>query len=104
MNIPFPPKSGGQMVNCETFLTDRSSSLISSQTSSSKSGWLAVNASATFVVSDRVNVQTEKMNFPPGFTLGATLASKFRWISESSRTSSGVVVQRACGLDRKSVV
>src|ERR1017187_5464550 len=98
MNIPLPLKSWGQMVSEETPETVRSLNLISGKTNGSKSGWLALKASITCVVSARVNVQTEKTNLPPGFKLGATLASRFRWISESSRTSFGVVVQRACGL------
>ena len=98
MNMPLPSKSEGQMVSEAASATARSFNLISGNISGSNSRWLALKSSTTSVVSARVKVQTEKINLPPGFTLGATLVSSFFWISESSRTSFGSVVQRACGL------
>src|SRR4051812_25247268 len=64
----------------------------------SKSGCDATKASAMAVVSLRVSVQTEYTNLPPGFTEPATWLSKASCLTASSRTSSTVLVHRACGL------
>ena len=77
MNIPLPFKSDGHSVSDDAPETVRSFNLMSGKISGSNSGWLALKASITSVVSARVKVQTEKINLPPGFTLGATFVSKF---------------------------
>ena len=78
MNMPLPPKSCGQIVfvgaDGDKALTFRN---CWKGIGSNSAANFALKSSTTSVVSARVNVQTEKINLPPGFTLGATFASKF---------------------------
>ena len=75
--MPLPAQACGQIYRVGAGVEVPGGPEISGNLIGSNSGWLALKCSTISVVSDRVKVQTEKINFPPGFTLGATWASKF---------------------------
>ena len=69
MNIPLPPNSCGQMTFVGADVRRPGLSEIFGNSTGSKSAAnLALNSATTPVVSERVSVQTAKINLPPGFT------------------------------------
>ena len=71
MNIPFPPMSCGQIVSELPAANARPFDFNSGNVIGSNSGCVELKCSTTPVVSALVNVQTEKINLPPGFKLFA---------------------------------